>query len=727
MAKNDDRQTDTWGTWEELLLACAVNRHGTNRWDSVAMEIQTRSSTLHPLTAQNCKQKYHDLKRRFMAKDDKTDDGEDGSEPDDKKGEIPWLEELRKLRVAELRREVQRYDVSIVSLQLKVKRLKEERERSLREKESSVAKSDLEKDSEQDRAKEEKGEVDEQPEKSSPENAAGARVSGEESDRENQSFNESNSTDPKAEIRDNGVGETEKKREPVETVTGGPDPVSGESKPVGEGSYNGSSDTVAKESAAAPPIGKSLGAVKATVDGDSLELWESVAESKGGGEEGMKESSDVQSSASLSSKKNRKKTISGSSSGEEPGTEEISPAIKRISVKSQPLVAILEIIRSHKHGSMFERRLDSQDTARYRNLVRQHLDLETVRSRLEEGRYSGCSRKFFRDLLLLFSNAIVFFPKNSSESSAAIALRDVVRKEMAKRHRKLDQLAEDPPPPPLPVFPVPSKIEPPDSVLLKPKPAAPMIACRKRSSISAKASTTTSVDRKGEQRPVTAAVDEKAVVDRKQADDSSATVADDKKKTRERPTTSGARSSRTGNNKGRTNTTSGKNSNANAGQSTPPSSNPVSTSKGNAAREGSPEPKAERKNNNTAAVAKKRSATNFLNRMKKSSSSNGTLLETLKSSVNNSNNNKGGSGGGATEQKKTSGRSDGRKDQVLRQGSGGKQTAEQSSPAKRSVGRPPKRAMGTPPLPPPAPSKRVRESAETEAAGSRQARKRARR
>nr|DAD39415.1 TPA_asm: hypothetical protein HUJ06_013738 [Nelumbo nucifera] len=26
---------ETWGTWEELLLECAVNRHGTHKWDSV--------------------------------------------------------------------------------------------------------------------------------------------------------------------------------------------------------------------------------------------------------------------------------------------------------------------------------------------------------------------------------------------------------------------------------------------------------------------------------------------------------------------------------------------------------------------------------------------------------------------------------------------------------------------------------------------------------------------
>eukprot|EP00262_Sarcandra_glabra_P003673 TRINITY_DN1442_c2_g2_i2.p1 TRINITY_DN1442_c2_g2~~TRINITY_DN1442_c2_g2_i2.p1 ORF type:complete len:103 (-),score=10.71 TRINITY_DN1442_c2_g2_i2:80-388(-) len=92
-----------WGTWEELLLACAVNRHGTKRWDSVAMEIQSRSSSARVLTAQICRQKYHDLQRRFITGNEKSE----GEERD----EIPWLEELRRLRVSELKREVQRYDV----------------------------------------------------------------------------------------------------------------------------------------------------------------------------------------------------------------------------------------------------------------------------------------------------------------------------------------------------------------------------------------------------------------------------------------------------------------------------------------------------------------------------------------------------------------------------------------------------------------------------------------
>ncbi|KAF8396064.1 hypothetical protein HHK36_017676 [Tetracentron sinense] len=641
----EDTEKETWGTWEELLLTCAVRRHGTKSWDSVAMEIQNRSSSLNLLTAQNCEQKYHDLKCRFMEKDDKIDDREEESETEDRIDRIPWLDELRKLRVAELRREVQQYDVSIVSLQLKVNRLKEQREHSLRE-ENSDEKPDLEKDS---NGKYDKKEVDEEQDKSSPASVTGNSVPGEVSDRENQSFNESNSTEPKGENRKTS------KPEPLEITTIKPDPVSEESKPAYEGSFNGSSDTIVK----------------------------------GGEEEEMKDSSDVQSSANLSKKKRRMKVISGSS-GEEPETDEVSPAIKRISVKSQPLISFLEIIWSHKYGSLFHRRLESQETVHYRNLIRQHIDLETVRTRMEEGRYLGCTRKFFRDMLLLFNNAIVFFPQNSDELIAATELRELVSKELATRTQNLDPSPEEPPPPK------------PEALHVKPKISVPMIACRKRSSVSAKESSS-GVERKEEQRPRD--MEEKPVLGRKKPDNPSANVEEKsitKKRTRERSSL-GVRSSRT---------SSKSRSNKNPIVKSSPSSNaeknldPTKTDK------------EKKKKNNTSAIAKKRSAAKFLTRMKRNSPPNGTLLETLKRSVNNSNNGKGGGGRGAEQKRGGSGR----KDQVSRKSSAGKQVRGQSSPAKRSVGRPPKKTAA-----PSAPAKRVRETAETEILATRQPRKRSRR
>lgn len=102
MAREHETSAQPWGTLEELLLVSAVNRHGTKSWDSVAMEVQSRSSSA-VLTAQNCRDKFDDLKRRFV------------SQNDTKSHSLaPMVDELRRLRVEELRSEVRRRDVSIV-------------------------------------------------------------------------------------------------------------------------------------------------------------------------------------------------------------------------------------------------------------------------------------------------------------------------------------------------------------------------------------------------------------------------------------------------------------------------------------------------------------------------------------------------------------------------------------------------------------------------------------
>lgn len=114
MPENEGEQT--WGVLEELLLVCAVNRHGTDSWESIAKELQKRikHSSSHNedkyenfdvnsgFSSKNCKEKYVHLKRRFH--DDEDDDD----------GVLRMVEELRKLRVEELKREVHRHDVSIV-------------------------------------------------------------------------------------------------------------------------------------------------------------------------------------------------------------------------------------------------------------------------------------------------------------------------------------------------------------------------------------------------------------------------------------------------------------------------------------------------------------------------------------------------------------------------------------------------------------------------------------
>ncbi|KAK1307500.1 hypothetical protein QJS10_CPA10g00093 [Acorus calamus] len=455
-------QGEIWGTLEELLLASAVHRHGTRSWDSVAMEVQNRISLA--LTPQSCKRKFYELRRRFEAMDHKIDggDGVIGAGSFD----VPWIDELRKLRVAELKREVQHHDVSIVSLQIKVKRLTEERERSVREGEG---KADQAKDSSEEG-------VDE------PARLVGGGDSG-------RSCNDSKGTDP---------GSRSGEANPAEGVVGGAEPAAGDvgvDRPAGEASFNGSSDTIAKGAAASPPV----------------EAAEPV------------ENSDVQSSASLSGKGRRmkKRRVSATSTAVDEAEEEADVRVgdgrggggggeashvrrDRTVEKSKPLVDFLQIIRSHTYGSVFERRLEIQENLEYKGLIKRHVDLETVRSKVDRGEYPSDQRPgFFRDLLLLFNNAIAFFPKGSSESVAAFELRRLVSKEAPasetshasrSESEKEPQQSNDPPPA------TPQEAKPRETDLIKdslpPKRGPVLIACRKRSSISAKAAASSIVDEK---------------------------------------------------------------------------------------------------------------------------------------------------------------------------------------------------------------------------------------
>ncbi|KAK2969547.1 hypothetical protein RJ640_023805 [Escallonia rubra] len=93
---------------------------------------------------------------------------------------------------------------------------------------------------------------------------------------------------------------------------------------------------------------------------------------------------------------------------------------------SQTLVKYLEFIRAQDCGSVFEHRLPLQETEEYAKRIRQHMDLQIIQKRLEEGNYLQSAHSFFRDLLLLCTNAIVFFPYTSREHTAAVHLRELV-------------------------------------------------------------------------------------------------------------------------------------------------------------------------------------------------------------------------------------------------------------------------------------------------------------
>ncbi|CAN8318428.1 unnamed protein product [Cochlearia groenlandica] len=408
--KNTNLNLDNqaWATWEELLLACAVKRHGFADWDSVATEVQSRSSISGFLTSANiCKQKYRDLKRRFHKSDGGESDAAAAAEKENGEEErisnISWLEELRKLRVAELRREVQQYDDSILSLQMKVKKLVEERG------------GDHKPDLVEDRSEHRKEVVS---------------TAEEESDRENRSMNESNSTD--------SGDKTNGKDEPSQTRDDSCDDNNPDLDPV----------YTTEEGSEASQSGK------------------------------------TETSGSKWKRKRREYTDGDKDNNDgEIGSE---------ASESQPLIGLLDLIRSHPRGSLFERRLQSQETKDYKSLVKQHLDIETIHRKLKQGSYDSSSITFYRDLQLLFTNAIVFFPSSSSEFMAAHELRTVVSEEAMKQTResgpRLVSQEEA-----LAMTGIKADAETSESSLARRKSSlVPLIVCKRRSSFSAKASPSSS-------------------------------------------------------------------------------------------------------------------------------------------------------------------------------------------------------------------------------------------
>ncbi|GKU94161.1 hypothetical protein SLEP1_g7689 [Rubroshorea leprosula] len=631
MATEQQTTAQPWGTLEELLLACAVNRHGTKSWDTVAMELHNRRrSAVAWLTPQRCKEKFNDLKRRFMSQNDA--DSSSSSL-------VPLVDQLRRIRVEELRREVQRRDNSILLLELKVKRLEEEeRERSLKEGADLGRETNL-----------------------SPVIVAGNPAVDEDSgEGDDRSINESNSTSRKPEPmtateRNDGndvveadAGEKEEGKANVKTVPDVKkerDPIQPENEPTeGRVYYN---------------------------------------------DENKKQSSDVQSSVSLSTKKRRRKRVGGacgSSSVEEPERDKVSPANKGASaVKFEPLIKLLGIIRSHRLSSAFERRQRSQESQRYKTMIRQHIDLQTIQSSLDKGLYSDCTQKFFRDLLLLFNNIIIFYRKSSQEHIAAQELRNLVQKEMVKMLSASKPSQES-----VTVKPEPEKERPSLSKLTK---SSTMVACGKRSSVKALSE---NASRKGERKEK--GVEEKPKVTEKKVNNVSSVGIDEKgtrkKRSKEKPVTD-QRKSRTSNKGGEVKHEYGDNE---------------------LRSHDNLEPKMDAKK----SMTKKKSVASFLKKKKQNSPS-----ETVENDDKDGDSDDESKDGKEEVEEKKKGR--GRKREVIikremvTRSSAGRGAREESGKRKRGIGRPSKRAA----MPAESTAKRGREKEENGVRSS--ARKRSRR
>ena len=326
------------------------------------------------------------------------------------------------------------------------------------------------------------------------------------------------------------------------------------------------------------------------------------------------------------------------------------------------------------------------ESDRCKDIIKQPLDMETIQLRVQKGQYSSCTNVFFRDLLLLFTNAVVMFPHDSPESQAARQLHRLVTTEM-KNHDT--QTQSDPISRKNDSLPPNVALTKPDSLLSKNKASGPILVCRKRSSMSAKPSSTT-FGQKGDQ-PIFNDKKERPSSDSKPpVKPSSDTDEEEPPKAKEKPVT-GARSLRRSN-KNLNNKKLSSNSTPKAGSSGNKPSETLKPEKSKA--EGVPD-------------KKRNAAADFLKRIKRN-----TSVEAVKGGSGggggggSSSSSKGGGGGvGVKEQKKTvnNGKGDKGKERASRHSVGGgsgsgdrrNKNIENSSQSKRSVGRPPKKAAET--------------------------------
>ncbi|KAL0353105.1 UNVERIFIED_CONTAM: Katanin p80 WD40 repeat-containing subunit B1 [Sesamum angustifolium] len=103
-------------------------------------------------------------------------------------------------------------------------------------------------------------------------------------------------------------------------------------------------------------------------------------------------------------------------------------------VKRHNLMEIFQSVARSEPAAVFRHRMDSQKRARYRKVIKQHLDIGTIRSRIM-GQSIKSAKELFRDLLLLANNALVFYSRRTREYKSALSLRQLVMKEYKQQCR----------------------------------------------------------------------------------------------------------------------------------------------------------------------------------------------------------------------------------------------------------------------------------------------------
>ncbi|KAJ4977169.1 hypothetical protein NE237_002275 [Protea cynaroides] len=373
-----------WGTWEELLLGGAVIRHGNRSWDAVAAELQARSLHPYSFTAEVCKAKYEDLQERFC-------------------GCKAWFEKLRKQRVAELKRELEKSEDSIGSLESKLVNLKAEREGSRRgDYDSSRTESPVT-----------VGNSSEAVESSGKEASKDGLSAG--------SFTEETPTNwsPECHVPAVAVAVVSSPQENIIIKQEPEAEAEAEAEPSEE-----REKTMACADEKTPAVEDIVGARGGCMRKRRGKRKRKDCTTSGSRDvkEGSVGENDVSTSGAVAVTVPDKEDAT-----DNPSIKPYNREVDDSAEQGVELMRILDSLMENNCASVFRRRLDSQRRARYKRSVRRHLDMETIRSRIVD-RSITSTIELYRDVLLLANNAVVFYPKNTRQFKSALSLRDLVMK-----------------------------------------------------------------------------------------------------------------------------------------------------------------------------------------------------------------------------------------------------------------------------------------------------------
>ncbi|WVZ66378.1 hypothetical protein U9M48_015608 [Paspalum notatum var. saurae] len=434
-----------WGTWEELVLGGAVLRHGDAAWASVADELRTRSPCA--FSPEECEAKFAEIQSRYSACN-------------------AWFEELRKQRVAELKRELEKSENSIGSLQSVIESLSNSKQHGDGTSECRTSHTES---------------------CSHSGNTADTNSSGKETSRDRSSaasFTEEGSNSQKLQqaqrcdtdsIQANNPSPDESyPQAQVEEVCPKDSLLWGSRKPRGrrarrilvlkgdesirdgeptstackerEGSSEGCmknlktpnvESVVVKKGLKTPKVEPSVmkdlktpnvgsGVVKKalkTPNGESdvmkmgLKTPKAEPDVLKKGLKTPKAEPDVLKKGLKTLKAEPEVMKKGL---KPPKAESSQHVIERVKTK---LAEILNTISTQCDCLMLQRRLDSQrKRARYKKMIRQHMDFRILHSKVKSGTISS-TKELLRDMLIFVNNVITFYPKATLEHMAAVELR----------------------------------------------------------------------------------------------------------------------------------------------------------------------------------------------------------------------------------------------------------------------------------------------------------------